>query len=149
MRLTSRWSKTDTMKAPDPEDSVRAALDATAPTARQTLLQLRRLIFETAHETEDCGRLVETLKWGQISYLTQAPKTGSTIRIGPLSDRNAVALYVHCQTNLADQFRVHYESELNIVGKRFIEISTDQPLPEDALGHCIALALTYHKRKGR
>lgn len=45
---------------------------------RQKLMQLRKLILETASETEGVNKLEETLKWGEPSYLT---KSGSTIRI--------------------------------------------------------------------
>jgi len=137
------------MPAPAPDPSVRAVLDDNPSEIGKTLHRLRDLVYDTAEQTEGCGRLVETLKWGQVSFLTQAPKSGSTLRIGPVKDKEAVALYVHCQTDLTEQFKTHYEDRLNIVGKRLIEIPTDQPLPEDALAHCIALTLTYHQRKRR
>ena len=42
---------------------------------------LRRLIMETASETEGVGPLEETLRWGQASYLTTASGSGSMIRM--------------------------------------------------------------------
>ena len=45
---------------------------------RDALLELRALILEVALETEAVGRLEETLKWGQPSYLTPATKSGTT-----------------------------------------------------------------------
>jgi len=54
---------------------------------RARLLALRRLIFDTAAETDGVGPLDETLKWGQPSYLTAASRSGTTIRIVvPLRD---------------------------------------------------------------
>ncbi len=49
--------------------------------AREKLLELRKLIFNTANSIEGVGTLEETLKWGQPSYLTSETKSGSTIRI--------------------------------------------------------------------
>lgn len=46
---------------------------------RNKLLFLRQLILETGAEIEGLGRLEETLKWGEASYIT---KGGSTIRLG-------------------------------------------------------------------
>lgn len=42
------------------------------------LTHLRRLILETAAETQGVNEIEETLKWGEPSYLA---KKGSTIRI--------------------------------------------------------------------
>jgi len=44
---------------------------------RENLMLMRLLIFDTASETEDVGKLEETLKWGQPYYLTEmSPQTG-------------------------------------------------------------------------
>lgn len=48
------------------------------PGMRGKLMLLRKLVLETAAETESVTSLQETLKWGEPSYLT---KGGSTIRI--------------------------------------------------------------------
>jgi len=111
------------------------------------LLALRRLIFNTAKATPGVGRLHETLKWGQPSYLTSETKSGSTIRIDqakPAADQYAV--YFHCQTNLVETFRELYP-ELNFGGNRGILLDVKDKLPEAALHHCVALALTYHLSK--
>jgi hypothetical protein len=58
------------------------------------LLALRRLIFDTASVTKGVGRVQETLKWGQPSYLTAETKSGSTIRIDRAkSEANGYAIY--------------------------------------------------------
>jgi len=67
---------------------------------RQRLLALRWLILDTAAATAGVGRIEEALKWGQPSYLTTNPKSGSTIRIDQVPP-GGYALYVHCQTNLS------------------------------------------------
>ena len=47
----------------------------------EKLLLLRQLLLDTAKETEGVGEIEETLKWNEPSYVTNNPKTGSTIRI--------------------------------------------------------------------
>ena len=114
------------------------------------LQALRKLILDTARTTKGVGALDETLKWGQVSYLTSETGSGSTIRIDQVkSADNQVAVYFHCQTNLVETFRELYP-ELSFSGNRAILLDADEPLPKAELGHCVALALTYHlnKRKG-
>jgi len=132
------------------------AVDATFGTYRRPvrarLLALRRLIFETARATEGVGRIEETLKWGQPSYLTPDTKSGSTIRIDQVkSADNQYAVYFHCQTDLVATFRELYPDEFRYGGNRSIVFRVEDAIPEPALRHCLALALTYHlnKRKGR
>jgi hypothetical protein len=111
------------------------------------LLALRRLIFDTANSTEGVGALEETLKWGQPSYLTTASKSGSTIRIDQVkAEAGRYAVYFHCQTDLVETFRELYP-ELRYGGNRSILLDASEKLPEAALRHCVALALTYHLRK--
>lgn len=114
------------------------------------LQALRKLILDTARTTEGVGALEEALKWGQVSYLTSETGSGSTIRIDRVkSEANRVAIYFHCQTNLVETFRELYP-ELSYRGNRAILLDAGAPLPKAELGHCVALALTYHlhKRKG-
>ena len=56
------------------------------------------------------------------------------------------AVYFHCQTDLVETFRELYP-ELRYGGNRSILLDAGEKLPEAALRHCIALALTYHARK--
>ena len=112
------------------------------------MLALRRLIFDTARATPGVGALQETLKWGQPSYLTTVTKSGSTIRIDRVkSDDAGYALFFHCQTDLVETFRELYPTELSYGGNRSILLKAEQAIPEAALRHCVALALTYHLRK--
>jgi len=112
------------------------------------LLALRRLIFDTAKMTEGVGRLEETLKWGQPSYLTAETKSGSTIRIDQVkSAAHQYAVYFHCQTDLVATFRELYPTEFSYGGNRSILLNAEDDIPEPALRHCVALALTYHLNK--
>jgi len=113
------------------------------------LQALRKLILDTARTTDGVGPLDETLKWGQVSYLTSETGSGSTIRIDRVkSEENQVAVYFHCQTNLVETFRELYP-ELSYSGNRAILLDAGAPLPKAELGHCVALALTYHLKKRR
>ena len=133
-------------KPPYADPAVEAIFQAYPSAVRKRLLALRRLIFDTAANTAGVGRIEETLKWGQPSYLTVSPKSGSTIRIDQLPP-SGYALYVHCQTNLVATFRELYPTELAYGGNRSILLDADRDPPEAILRHCIALALTYHARK--
>jgi hypothetical protein len=131
-----------------PADPQLAAAFSSYPKPLRTrLLALRRLILDTARATEGVGPLQETLKWGQVSYLTSESKSGSTIRIDQVkSATNQYALYFHCQTNLVETFRELYP-ELSFGGNRCILLEGGKEPPKDVLRHCVALALTYHLSK--
>jgi hypothetical protein len=133
------------------EPAVDAVFRAYPTPIRARLLALRRLIFDTAKTTKGVGRLEETLKWGQPSYLTAETKSGSTIRIDQIkSTANQYAVYFHCQTDLVETFRELYPREFSFGGNRSIILNTEDEISERALRHCLALALTYHlnRRKG-
>jgi hypothetical protein len=127
------------------DPAVAAAFDTYPKPLKTKLLALRRLILATAKATKGVGAVEETLKWGQPSYLTPETKSGSTIRIDRVkSAANQYAVYFHCQTNLVETFRELYPSEFSFGGNRCIILNADDDLPEAALRHCVALALTYH-----
>lgn len=117
---------------------------------RSKLMALRAMIFETAACTPCVGRVEETLKWGQPSYLTPSTRSGSTIRIDQIKDTpGKFGVYFHCQTSLVETFRSQYPDQMRFEGNRCIVFDADEALPESALRHCIAMALTYHLRKRR
>lgn len=120
------------------------------PALRRRLRRLRALILETARTTQGVGPLEETLKWGQPSYLPAQSGSGTTVRIDRVrDDTGRYAMYFHCQTNLVSTFRQMYPAELRYGGNRSILFEQDEAVDEAALKHCIALALTYHKRKSK
>ncbi|MFN3130531.1 DUF1801 domain-containing protein [Roseibium sp.] len=117
------------------------------PEIRDGLLELRRLIFETAAETDGTGKVVETLKWGQPSYLTEKPKSGTTIRIAKDgSELGDIALYVSCNTSLVSEWRGLFP-DLIFGGDRSLHLSLGKPMPLPQLRQMIRMALTYHSRK--
>ena len=124
---------------------VATAFEAFPPPVRKTLDRVRALIFDVAAKTDGVGPLTETLKWGEPAYLTDATKSGSTVRLGwPKRDRDKAAVYFICTTNLVPTFRGLWP-ELQYEGDRAILLPLDRELP-DALGSCIGMALTYHRR---
>ena len=130
------------------ESAVDAVFGAYPKPLKSKLLALRRLIFDTAKATKGVGALEETLKWGQPSYLTPETKSGSTIRIDQVkSAANQYAVYFHCQTDLVETFRELYPTEFSYGGNRSILLNAEDAIPEQALRHCVALALTYHLNK--
>jgi len=130
------------------DPAVAAVFDGYPPAVKARLLRLRALILETAAATEGVGRIEETLKWGQPSYLTPETGSGTTIRINRhKSDDGRVAMFVHCQTRLVDTFREIFRGDLDFEGNRAIVLRAADEVPEEPLRHCIAMALTYHLSK--
>lgn len=131
---------------PFASDAVAAVFATFAPAVRKRLMRLRALIFETAAATEGVGALEETLKWGEPAYLTPATKSGTTVHINRTKADGGYALYVNCQTDLVESRRQRYP-QLAYDGTRAILFEAASEPDEDALRHCIAMALTYHRRK--
>ena len=138
----------ETPNIPFSNASVEEIFEGYPEQVRPHLMLLRQLIFQTASETEGVGELEETLKWGEPSYLTSTTKSGSTIRIDwKQREPDQYAMYFICHTNLVNTFREIYPDELMYDGNRSIVFNLEDPVPIDALTHCISLALTYHLRK--
>jgi Domain of unknown function (DU1801) len=151
MKTPKPKSASKTQRAESPAAAVEAVFATYPAPVKARLLALRRLILDTAKATKGVGALEETLKWGQPSYLTPTTGSGSTIRIDQVkSAAGQYAVYFHCQTNLVETFRELYPTELSYSGNRAIILKATDTVPEPALRHCVALALTYHlnKRKG-
>ena len=129
-----------------PVPAVAAVFDTYSTAQREALLALRGLILAAAGEAR--VEVVETLKWGQPSYLPAKPRVGTTVRIDALkASADGYAMYVHCQTRLMDSYRHLYPDSFTFEGERALLFSTARAIPEAALKHCVALALTYHLAK--
>jgi hypothetical protein len=149
-RTTRKRVRKPAAKAPRGRSN--AAVDAVFRSypkpVKAKLLALRRLIFDTAATTKGVGKVEETLKWSQPSYLTPETKSGSTIRIDRVkSSASQYAVYFHCQTDLVETFRELYPKEFSYGGNRSIVLDANEKIAEPALRHCVALALTYHLNK--
>ena len=140
------------MAVTNPPAEVASAFNAFPKKATVKLLQLRKLIYSTAAGNSSIGPLVETLKWGQPSYLPKKPRVGTTVRLG-FTDKtpDKIQMFVHCQTTLVDTYRTLLGNEpdelLSFEGNRAIVIALKPALPKAPLSLCIEAALTYHLNK--
>ena len=131
--------------APPLSSNVANAFNGFSKTGRNVLLEVRILIFQTAASSPVIGTLTETLKWGQPAYLTEASKSGSTIRLGEKDGHGVI--YLNCKTTLVDTMRDIYPDAFSYQDNRAVLFPLDQPLPNNALAHCAEMALTYHLTK--
>lgn len=127
--------------------AVQAAFAAMSKRAGNVLLQVRERILAQSAANAAIGPVTETLKWGQPSYLTDQTKAGSTLRLGATKKDKEPAIFVHCQSGLAEEIRDLYGHTLSVPDKRHIVLPDTIEDHTDALDHIIALILTYHARK--
>jgi hypothetical protein len=140
-------SMTDERSTPMPAE-VAAAFSAFPERVRARLLEVRNLIFETAAASESVGQLTETLKWGEPAYLTEATRSGTTIRLGWVrsSERKCAVLF-NCRTTLVDDFREQFPDVFVYEKNRAILLDAREPLSTVPLSTCLGMALTYHRRR--
>lgn len=113
---------------------------------RPKLAYLRKLILETAAESDTILEMEETLKWGEPSYLV---KKGSTIRIDWKSKSpNQYAMYFKCTSKLVLTFKEVFGDTFRYENNRAILFDLEEEVPEEELKQCIAMALHYHLVKG-
>lgn len=106
--------------------------------------QIRQLIFTVAKE-EGIEDLIETLKWGEPSYIA---KTGSAIRFDYKAKLpSQYCLYFNCKTTLIATFKEVYPHTFQYCGNRAIIFALGQQIPTKALAHCISMALRYKQLK--
>jgi len=109
--------------------------------------QLRTWILEVAEENEHVEKLVETLKWGEPSYLT---KSGSTLRMDwKAKSPNEYVMYFNCQTSIVETIRSIYGNLFRYEKNRAVIFDIDQEIPKNEVKDCIEMALTYHKVKDK
>ena len=135
----------DTLAFENPD--VAGVFESYPDDVREKLLWLRQLIYDVASATDGVGQIVEELKWGQPSYLTVKPKSGTTIRIDQTKEDGQFALFVHCQTALLSEFRERFPAHFVYEGNRAIIFDVNSPIAVEELKACIAMALTYHTER--
>ncbi|HEY1862518.1 MAG TPA: DUF1801 domain-containing protein [Roseiarcus sp.] len=127
---------------------VAAAFAAFPERVRARLLEARDLIFKTAADIEAVGPLKETLKWGEPAYLTEITRSGRTIRLGwSRSSERECAVLFNCRTTLVDDFHIQFPDAFAYEKNRAILLDAREPLPKAPLTTCLAMALTYHRRR--
>ncbi len=128
--------------------AVKAKFDSYPQHIRNKLFELRALILDVANNDAQIGMLDETLKWGELSYLTNETKSGTTVRMDWKEKYpNEIGLFVNCKTTLLDQFRSLFPHTFRFEGERAVWIQHDKPLPEFELRAYIKMALRYHLDK--
>ncbi|UWQ41483.1 DUF1801 domain-containing protein [Leisingera aquaemixtae] len=133
------------MIPPFASPDIEAAFDVPDVQARAGLLALRRLIFDTAAQTPEAGRIEEALRWGQPSYLTPETGTGSVIRLGiPKGAR--FALFMHCQSRLIPEFAAAFPAWDRFEGTRAVLFNNPREVEPVRHGWLIKRALTYRIR---
>lgn len=128
---------------PELPQDIAAKFAAIAPAKRAILMHLRQCIFNAAQTDARIGTLLETLKWGQPSYLTAQTKSGTTVRLG-LGKTGQPALFVHCQTTVVPDFRALHEADFTFDGNRAIYFKDMESASDPRVDHLIGRALTYH-----
>ena len=108
--------------------------------------ELRTLIIEAAREA-GIPVLVETLKWGEPSYLA---KNGSTLRFD-WKERapGRVSLYFKCTSTLIPTIRAVYGDLFDYEANRAIHLDLEGIIPRAELTQCIRMALCYHVLKDK
>jgi len=132
-------------KAPECAEEIFGAIHEFPDHVAKQLMQLRKLIIQTHKKTNNAGDLMEGLRWGQVSYLTKSPITGSTFRLG-VGKCGRPALFFHCRTTLVETFRSHYLPVFDFEGNRALILSSSIASTKTELTHCIQQALTYKIR---
>lgn len=117
-------------------------LSGYSPELRARLQAVHDLIMDVAHTTDGVGNIAVSLKWGQLSFATVRPKSGTPLRIDGRD--GAYSLYVPCSTDLIARFQAVQPHLFEYHGKREIRLSLDAPLPEPTLRAFIEAALTYY-----
>lgn len=126
----------------DPE--IKAKFSTYPAHAQKQLAAVRYLIFSITEE-HGLGKVVETLKWGEASY---SVKGGTPIRIDwKPTDPDTIKVYFHCQTRVIDTVREIYPDEFRYEGNRALVIPIIQDIQIGPLGHCLQMALRYHRLK--
>lgn len=136
------------MKVPPVPGAVTEALSRYPEPVRTRLLEIREIVFSVAAETKDIGALTETLKWGEPAYLTEASKSGSTIRLGATkSEPDKCAVLFNCKTTLVETFRAHFADDFAFEGNRALIVPATGAFSREPLMLCLRAALTYHRSK--
>ncbi|MEM8750618.1 MAG: DUF1801 domain-containing protein [Pseudomonadota bacterium] len=136
-----------TNTAPAIPDPISEAINRWDTETRTHFKEVRKRIFAVADQHAQIGSIEETLKWGEPSYLTVRPKSGSTLRVSTNREDGRLTLFVNCQTDLIDQIKTRYPDAFDYHGKRSVVFKSTSGSDADALDHVIALVLTYHSRK--
>lgn len=130
------------------DPNVSRVFDRYPPDVRRQLLRLRKIILATAAATPGVGKIEETLRWGEVAYVTTETGSGSAVRIGwKRTKPGQYAMYFHCQTNLVETFRAMFPKTLQFEGNRALLFGLKNRIPVRDVAYCVAAAFTYRLSK--
>lgn len=109
---------------------------------RATLLEVRALIFQIQQDDPNIGELNETLRWGEVSYLTEQSKSGSMIRLATTRSGEP-AVFFHCGTLLIERFRGQYGHVFDFEANRALKLNVPVSETIVELKDCLTQALRY------
>lgn len=132
---------------PFENQNVKSIFDAYPPKIGEKLLQIRELVFEIGANNPLIGKIEETLKWGEPSYLTADTKSGSTLRIDKKKNQDGIfAIYFNCKTTLIEDIKAILGDKFNYEGNRALIFNAQTTLPINEIKFCIEMALSYKHR---
>jgi hypothetical protein len=110
------------------------------------MLRVRKLIYDVAAREKDIGSIEETLKWGEPSYAPRNSNIGTAVRIGWHPSRpEQFGVYVHCQTNLIENFKKKYPKKFLYQKTRGIIFFSHDSLHMNELREFIRRAFLYYR----
>ncbi len=115
--------------------------------ATRNLLMIRAMILQISDDHPTVGEITECLKWGEPSYVTHSPRTGTTIRLAWKEKTQTYGIYVPCQTTLIEDFKIAHEADMTFDKNRGILFKEGDNIPEDQISSFLFQALTYHAKK--
>lgn len=114
---------------------------------KDKFLYLKSLIYEQATLNPKTGEIEESLKWGQLSYVSKN-RSGTPIRLGIEKKMPGYfGLYVNCSTTVINDAKHIYGDKFQYDGNRGLMFKSDDQLPEKEIRHIIDIILCYHINK--
>ncbi len=125
-------------------DTIASVFNTYPKDARQSLLHIRSLIYSIADSDTKIGSIIEELKWGEASFATHKPKSGTPVRMAYRPQSNKCAIMVHCSTTVIDDFKQVPHKGIEFEKNRAILFPADASFDEGTLKSFLKSALTYH-----
>lgn len=114
------------------------------PGAQRLAEQIRKLVHSSALKL-GIPTVHESLTWNEPTFKSPS---GSPFRMDwKEGTPESFYLFFHCQTLLVEIYKTIYPDTFTYQGNRAIVLSLHEPYSEEALTHCIMLALQYHRIK--
>ena len=114
---------------------------------KDKFLYLKSLIYEQAALNPKIGEIEESLKWGQLSYVSKN-RSGTPIRLGiERKMPGYFGLYVNCSTTVINDAKHIYGDKFQYDGNRGLMFKSDDQLPEKEIRHIIDIILCHHINK--